>query len=268
MVAGTVILALIILGSTEFIDFTLIYIAIWFTGAGIASWNDSLDHVEDAIAHPERPIPSGAISIQKAKAMGSILIVFGFLAGLIISFSAFLLILVSTIIGILYSLTTKKILLLKNFTVIFSGILVLISLPEIYNLSATNDYYFYFIPSISLLLFSYEVLKDIHDIEGDSKVGIKTIVSVINPVRSAIFAVSLFVFSCLLMAYSFYSNEYYLESAISGITALVIIIPGYKIRKNPSPEISEVLRYAIVSIVLVSLSIVGFLLLNRNISNS
>ena len=160
--------------------------------------------------------------------------------------------------------TTKKILFLKNLTVIISGVVVLLILPIIYNLQ-TDTIYGIFVFSISLLLFSYEILKDIHDIEGDRAVGIKTIVMITSPSTTAKIATSLFMSSCLLISLAFFTKNYLLEATISFATAFIILIPSFNLIKSPSQQNSEKLRYVIVSIILISLTIVGGLLLNRNL---
>lgn len=264
MIAGTVIMALIMMGSTSFLDFSLIAITVWFAGAGIACWNDSLDFTEDQISHPERPIPKGEISLSRAKLLGTTNLIIAFAISLLISFDATILIILTSIVGIGYSFTTKKLLLLKNLTVIFSAIVVLLALPKIYNFK-TDWLFSIFVIAISLLLFSYEILKDIHDVEGDMAVGIKTVVMVTSPSTTAKISTLLFMGSCIIMGISFYSKGYIVESSISFVTALLILIPGYKLVENPSKENSEVMRYVIVSIILISLTIVGSLLLNRNL---
>ena len=137
-------------------------------------------------------------------------------------------------------------------------------LPEIYNLE-TDTLYSIFILSISLLLFSYEILKDIHDIEGDKAVGIRTFVMITSPSTTSKISIGLFMSSCILMSIGFFSKRYFLEAAISFITAFVLLIPASKLIKNPSPQNSEIIRYVIVTIILGSLTIVAGLLLNRNL---
>ncbi|MHA2031272.1 MAG: UbiA family prenyltransferase [Candidatus Kariarchaeaceae archaeon] len=265
MIAGSVIMALILLGSTNFSDFILISVAIWLTGAGISSWNDSLDVKEDTISHPNRPIPSGRVTIRAARLLGSTFVIIGIIFGFYISVKAGILIIGSSFVGIIYSLSTKRFLFLKNLTVIISGVVVLALIPDIFNLNK-NFTYNYFIVSISILLFSYEVLKDIHDIEGDAEAGINTIIVQTSPNTGAKLSTSLFVSSCLIMSFAFADIEYYTESLISVITAFLILIPAKNLIDDPSPSNSEKLRYVIVSIILISLSIVGLLILNRNLS--
>lgn len=265
MIAGTVIMALIMMGSTNYVDFSQIAITIWFAGAGIACWNDALDIEEDRISHPERPIPKGEISLFLAKILGTVHLVISISFSIFISFEAGILIIVSTIVGVGYSVTTKRFLFLKNFTVIISGIVILLALPRIYNFE-TDSFYSIFVLSISLLLFSYEILKDIHDIEGDKAVGIKTFVMLTSPSTTSKFSVVLFISSCMLMSLGFFSKRYFLEGIISFVTAFILLIPASKLINNPSPKNSEIMRYVIVSIILVSLTIIAGLLLNRNIN--
>ena len=266
MISGTVIMALILLGSTNYSDFVIIATAIWFAGASISSWNDSLDVIEDKISHPNRPISSGIISISVARGVGSSFAVFSILVAFFISIHASLLILVNLVIGISYSLTTKRFILFKNLTVILSGIFVLMSLPLVFDLAIESNYY-YFITSIALLLFSYEVLKDIHDIEGDMKIGINTIAIHTTPKSAAILSGSLFIASCLIMAYSFAKLKYYPESIISVFTTFIIFIPIRHLIQDPTPKNSEVMRYVIVGLILFALSFVGGLILMRNLES-
>lgn len=264
MISGTVIMGLILLGSTNLLDFLLIASAIWFAGAGISSWNDSLDIHEDKVSHPNRPITSGKISIALAQKVGTLLCFISLIVSYLLSIQAVLLVFVNLIIGIGYSLSTKRFILFKNLTVILSGIFVLVSLPYVFDLEIRSDYS-YFVLSIALLLFSYEVLKDVHDIDGDTAVGINTIAIQTSPKIAAVLSSSLFVLSCLVMAYNFAKLKYYPESLISIITILFILLPINKLIKDPTPRNSESMRYVIVGLILIGLSIVGGLIFLRNL---
>jgi geranylgeranylglycerol-phosphate geranylgeranyltransferase len=256
---------LIMTGQNDIIFLLLIGITIWFTNAGITSWNDSLDLKEDSISHPERPIPSGLISVREARFIGSVLFSFALAFAYLIDVIVVYFILGAIIIGISYSILSKKQFLLKNFTVTISILLGLISsLLLLTSVESVPIYIFIF--SIALLISGYEIIKDFHDVEGDNKAGIDTI-----PLRygfkfASYSAFSLFVLSCVLMLGALVLLNYDIEAIITLITTIVIAFPLIWLIKNPLPANAEDVRKLVIIIIGIALTSITILVYFRSIS--
>ncbi|MHA2340054.1 MAG: UbiA prenyltransferase family protein [Candidatus Hodarchaeales archaeon] len=265
LLSGTWIALFIITGQNNIIFLLIVGITVWLTNAGITSWNDSLDIKEDSISHPERPIPSGLISVKEARFIGSVLFGLALVFSYFISEIAIFYILGAIIIGISYSIFSKKQFLAKNLTVtisIFLGLLIGVQLFSSINSSSI----YIFIASIALLLSGYEIIKDFYDVEGDSKAGIDTI-----PLRygfnvASYSAFILFVLSCLLMFGALLLLNYDVESYITLITTLVISFPLLWLIRNPSPANAEAVRKIVIIIIGIALTLVTFLVYFRSIS--
>lgn len=141
------------------------------TGAGNAI-NDYFDHKIDAVNKPDRPIPSGRISLKNALIYSIAL----FIAGIIIAFLINLLLgiiaLLSSLLMIYYARTLKTKCLVGNFSIsfltglcfIFGGIAVGQIMVSIY----LGFYAF-------LMTMAREIVKDMEDLEGDKLEGATTL---------------------------------------------------------------------------------------------
>jgi geranylgeranylglycerol-phosphate geranylgeranyltransferase len=265
LLSGMWIALLIMTGQNDIIFLSLIGITIWSTNAGITSWNDSLDLKEDSISHPERPIPSGLISVREARFIGSVLFSFALTIAYLIDVLVVYFILGAIIIGISYSIFSKKQFLLKNFTVTISILLGLISSLVLFT-SVNSAPIYIFIFSIVLLISGYEIIKDFHDVEGDNKAGIDTI-----PLRygfniASYSAFLLFILSCLLMFVALVLLNYDIEAIITLITTIIISFPLIWLIKNPLPANAEDVRKLVIIIMGIALTSITILVYFRSIS--
>lgn len=260
LIAGTGVLALIMLGKVEYSLFILIYFLLLLGSMGIFSLNDSFDINEDRVAHPERPIISGKIKIKEARITGVILILGSIVLSILINDKITLTVLVGVIIGVTYSFTSKSRFLfiapMKNIVVASTTGLVLIALP--WGLEVDNSaVYGYFSASMVILLFSYEMLKDIRDVTGDIKAGYNTLPILKGIKFSSVTSQILFSISCIVMALGFYLNDFTIEFIIALITSLIIIFPYVPLFRNPDPHQSDLTRYFVVLILFSSLGIIS-----------
>ncbi len=141
------------------------------TGAG-NSINDYFDYKIDAINKPERPIPSGRISLNKAGfyslALLSIGTILAFIIGLLPGFIALL----TSFLMVYYAYRLKKKLLIGNIvisfltglTFVFGGVIVGEILTSIF---------LGFFPFLTTI--AREIIKDMEDVEGDRMEGAKTL---------------------------------------------------------------------------------------------
>lgn len=132
--------------------------------------NDIVDRKSDAIAHPERALVSGKVTLVEAILFMLTLVLFSLCCGYAVSPTIGHATLIPLLILTLYSLFLKGTPLAGNITV--SG---LIAYTLLYGaLGGTLTPLFFPALLASLSNFSREIIKDIHDKKGDLAAGIST----------------------------------------------------------------------------------------------
>ncbi len=172
MAAGATILGYWISGvSLHLLSFLLLIIAT-ITAIGFGNViNDILDLNTDRINHPDRPLPKGELTIRAATIYSVVLCCISLFCALLVSTSHFIATLVPIVLLIVYSFFLKGTPLSGNFLV---GILV--AYPLIYGGIGGSNFNHLIIPALLAFLLNIgrEIIKDIHDKEGDSATGIVT----------------------------------------------------------------------------------------------
>lgn len=171
MAVIAVLLIMLITGNFTLGAFLACFVVFIITGGGNAV-NDYFDHKIDTINKPERPIPSGRISLKAAGiyslslfATGTIL---AFTIGILPGIVAFL----TSVLLIYYAYSLKTKILMGNITVsfltgicfVFGGLVVGEIITSIY----LGFYAF-------LMTMAREIVKDMEDTVGDKKEGAKTL---------------------------------------------------------------------------------------------
>ncbi len=143
-----------------------------FTAASGNIINDYFDIEIDKINRPERPLPSKKISIRSALNFYLTLVFLSVVISFQINFEAFLIVVITQTILFLYSFKLKNIVLIGNITVSF-----LAGFAFIFGGIAVDNYIYAIIPAVFAFLITLirELIKDIEDIPGDDKLGIKTL---------------------------------------------------------------------------------------------
>ncbi|MFX1259317.1 MAG: geranylgeranylglycerol-phosphate geranylgeranyltransferase [Promethearchaeota archaeon] len=156
--------------------------------------NDVYDIEIDRINRPERPIPSGAVSLKQAKILFFLTLGIGFMLSIIhclifmLSGLTIILAIFFGFIGWLYSAWGKKQGFIGNIIVSISFSIGLIY-GAILNSSIIPLYiYFFFLTSFFLLL-SREIVKGCEDIEGDKIKGVKTLAIKIGTKKAIVFSI-------------------------------------------------------------------------------
>ncbi|MBU7013647.1 MAG: geranylgeranylglycerol-phosphate geranylgeranyltransferase [Theionarchaea archaeon] len=134
--------------------------------------NDYFDYDIDSINKPQRPLPSGAVTRRNACIFA--LLLFG-LAFLFIAFTNWICILIgypAIALIFVYSWKLKRSPLSGNFVVAF-----LTSLTLVYGGAAAGKVLLVSMLAVSAFFanFSREIAKDIEDIEGDQRLGSRTL---------------------------------------------------------------------------------------------
>jgi geranylgeranylglycerol-phosphate geranylgeranyltransferase len=211
------------------------------TGAGNVI-NDYFDHKIDAINRPQRPIPSGRISLKNAKIYGLLLFLIAILLGLAITsitgfILPFIIVVVNSLIMYLYAHRFKKLTLIGNISVayltgscfIFGG-----SIIGEYKISLFLSFFAF------MMTLARELVKDMEDIKGDQEEKAKTFPIIYGLKKSAVLA-GIFILiptilSPILYIYKIF-NLYYILILI--IAIILFLIATYKILLNQETKTSH-----------------------------
>ncbi|MDR1819585.1 MAG: UbiA family prenyltransferase [Methanobrevibacter sp.] len=246
------IIALILIGIIEkSIDMPLLIgiLAVFLATGGGNVINDFYDYKIDHINRPERPIPSGKISLKNAKnyslSLFTIAIVLGIIISIMVnSYLPCILVILNCVVMYYYGYSLKRILLIGNISVayltgscfIFGGLI----LGKIYIPLFLSFFAF-------MMTLSREIVKDMEDIEGDKlenantfpiKYGLKnssilTLISILVPtfISPTLYFIKIF-------------NIYYL--IVLSIAIILFLVSAYKIMinqdKNTSHEVSKLIK--------------------------
>ncbi len=172
--------------------------------AGTMVFNDIQDVQVDRVNSPDRPIPSGKVTIREAYGLSIVLsalalIVLSALAlisSLVLGILTFLTALVALALMAYYNTHGKKTGLLGNVVVSFN-----VALPFFFGGLAVNSLrplLFIFFLLAFLANTAREVAKGIADVAGDSSKGVTTIAVTQGPKRAAELAAAFFVVAVLL----------------------------------------------------------------------
>ncbi|WP_459839846.1 UbiA family prenyltransferase [Halanaerocella petrolearia] len=194
--------------------------------------NDFFDIEVDRVNAPNRPLPSGLISLSTAIVFTIIITLIGLVASFFINRLAVFLYIIFWVIGFLYNWKLKEKGLLGNLfvsssvaiTIILGGIVV----GELWNNTIL-------IFSIMVFIFNLgeEIAADAMDIEGDKKRNIKSIAILIGRKNALYISFSLFVFEIVLsflpVILGFFGISYLI---IISLTDIMILFLGIKLIKS------------------------------------
>ncbi|TMI47057.1 hypothetical protein E6H17_07350 [Candidatus Bathyarchaeota archaeon] len=162
--------------------------------AGTMVFNDIQDVQVDRVNSPNRPIPSGKVTVRQAYGLSVVFSAFALLSSLVLL--TFLTALVALALMAYYNTHGKKTGLLGNVVVSFN-----VALPFFFGGLAVNSLrplLFIFFLLAFLANTAREVAKGIADVAGDSSKGIMTIAVTQGPKRAAELAAAFFFVAVLL----------------------------------------------------------------------
>jgi geranylgeranylglycerol-phosphate geranylgeranyltransferase len=211
------------------------------TSAGFAL-NDYFDRESDAIIKPQRPIPSGALSLRQVMAISSFLFVLGLILAFLINWLSLEILLIDSILLIIYSAFVKK---KSGFAAnILVGILT--GTAFVYGeATISND-----LSLISLSLYPIafgtiggNILRDILSREGDSKIGYPTLPQRIGNTSSEKVAAVFFTATGVLAPLPYILGKfsvYYLPLIL--LWSALLIYSSIRLVKSPS-TVENVRKY-------------------------
>jgi len=204
-------------------------LGLWFLVAFANAHNDIADFEIDKINRPERPLPSGKISIKAAYGLLGILsfftMFFSILAGMKFAFLFF----IASLLSIAYNRFLKGLPLVGNFTVaLLSTTPVVIPIIN-FGLPQTELSIIAFFAF--MLTFVREITKDIEDMEGDKSQNLKTfpLLAGINLSLSLVFLCQ---FQCLMLLALFKPILLVGVAPFFALSAIFAILKKWRLSQN------------------------------------
>lgn len=203
------------------------------TGAG-NSINDYFDHKIDAINKPQRPIPSGRISLRNALIYSIALFVIGIIIAFAINLLLGMIALLSSFLMIYYARDLKTKCLIGNISIsfltglcfVFGGIAVNQIMVSIY----LGFYAF-------LMTMAREIVKDMEDLQGDKEEGATTLPIVYGKKTSSIVAAFFMIFASVTSPILYFLGIFSIFYLIILIVAIIIFLKeAISILKDQSTE--------------------------------
>lgn len=170
----------------------------FFISASIMISNDIIDIEIDRVNNPDRPLPSGLISITEAKILMITYIILGLIFSIQLTIYNFFIALGFWILGLAYNKHLKRRGFVGNLVVSAS-----VAIPFIYGSIGVFGYPTQLSLVFALLAFlantGREIIKGIIDLEGDRKYDVKTLAVTYGPFKASVIA-ALFIFASILLS--------------------------------------------------------------------
>jgi geranylgeranylglycerol-phosphate geranylgeranyltransferase len=160
-------------------EIALGFLSVFFISAAALILNDYFDIESDKINAPYRPLPAGLVTEQDVVLLSIVVTILGFLISYLISLEALLVIILVWAVGFLYNWRFKKVGFIGNLmvsfsvgmTFIFGGITVGKSFEPIV---------WFFAIILMLVDLGEEIAADAMDIEGDRRIGSRSVALVLG----------------------------------------------------------------------------------------
>ena len=239
------IILIAIIDKTVSIPIVLAMITVFFETAAGNVINDYFDYNIDLVNKPERPIPSGRISLENGKRYAYLLFAAGTVCGFLIShltsnWIPFIIVLIADVVLYLYAYKLKTTPLIGNLAVgfmtgfgfVFGGFTI--NNPDIVVTSIFLGFFAF------VMTTAREIIKDIEDVEGDKKDGAKTLPIMIGKKTPAILATILIIIDCalcpLLYVYHIFGVLYL---AVIAIAVIIFIYSAILILKSQEEHVAH-----------------------------
>lgn len=231
MAVIAVILVMLISGNFNLNAFLACLVVFMVIGGGNAI-NDYFDHKIDAINKPNRPIPSGRISLKSAGIYSLALFAVGTIIAFIIGFLPGIIALSTSILLILYAYNLKKMLLIGNIEVSFLTGLTFVFGGVVMGAVETSIYLGFF---AFLMTMAREIVKDMEDAEGDKEEGATTLPIVYGMRSSSILAASFMVVASIASPVLYFVGIFNIIYLVPLFAAIVVfLVSAVSILKDQS----------------------------------
>lgn len=220
MAVIAVILVAIISGNFT-LDVLLACVVVFIvTGAG-NSINDYFDHKIDAINKPERPIPSGRITLKTAGIYSISLFIIGIITAFTINLLLGIIALLSTLLMVYYAYDLKGRCIIGNLSISFlTGLCFVfggVAAGEIITSIYLGFYAF-------LMTMAREIVKDMEDVEGDKEEGATTFPIIYGNKKASILAAFFMIISSLTSPILYYLGIFNIVYLIILLIAIIVFL--------------------------------------------
>jgi len=230
-------------------------------GAGAFALNDYLDvEVDRRNKRMDRPLVRGDLSPKIALASFFIVVPLGLLCSIAVSIHCFLVALFTAFFAVIYDVWVKKLKLLGNFYIAY-----MMAIPFVFGgLAASSIPVGVFVLAAMAYLsgFGREVMKDILDLPGDAKSGIRSFPSVFGEKRSRMLSSATFVGAVALSPVPFilgsspyFMDPFYLAPVLVADLIFVFVVFSLVMGKG-----EDLRRYRGMTLIAMVIGLVGFLL--------
>ncbi len=235
LVAGIAVLLGVLVAGVGLTPVMLLLVLAVFciTGAGNAV-NDYCDRGIDAINRPERPIPSGAVSIGGAALYSAVLFLSGIICAAFVHPLCFGFACVNSILLVAYAARLKGVPLAGNLVVSYlAGSIFLFG-----GAAGGLDGILLNLPLAGIVFFpmmAREILKDAEDIEGDREGGARTlpmVIGVLTSCRVASVLAAGAVFLSILPIVPWWGVWYLVTIALADVIILAAVVSSLGCAKS------------------------------------
>ncbi|MFP3228105.1 MAG: UbiA family prenyltransferase [Caldisphaera sp.] len=220
--------------------------------------NDIIDINIDRVNNPNRPLPSGRVSLDKAYLMFYLFTILGLIFSVLTGIMTFLIALISYFIAILYNRKGKKSGFIGNIMVAYSMGVPLLYGAAIINKLNLNIMIYWLM--IFLSGIAREITKGISDVEGDKIAGVKTLAVIFGRRTAAVIAFIFYAIAVSLSPLPVIMNKVYPIIYIIPISIVDIIFIASSIFTiiKPTKEIST--KNKNISLIAMLIGLLGFLI--------
>ena len=241
-----VVLGGYVAGTGAWDKIALAALATLLAAASANAWNDYRDIDIDRINQPQRPLPSGMVSLRAALIFSIVLAALSIVLAALISPVALAIAAGSIILLYIYSVWLKSTILLGNATVALISALS----PIFGGVAAGNVGPSLWLGAIILVgIFGREVLKTLADYEGDKAHNVRTISTAVGPRAARTIFYFLLGATAIVMMAPYLAGHYqpiYAWIVALGVfpVAIYVIIRVTRERSGPQLErLSQLLKY-------------------------
>lgn len=263
MMGAIAIILIAIIDRSLNLPIILAMLAVFFETAAGNVINDYFDYQIDLINKPERPIPSGRISLKNGRNYGYLLFLLGTVCGFLISYLTnnwipFIIVLIADVALYLYAYKLKSTPLIGNLTVgfmtgfgfVFGGFTL--NNPTIISTSIFLGFFAF------VMTTARELVKDIEDMEGDKSEGAKTLPILYGEKLTSFLAFILIVIDCALCPLLYYYNVFgfYYLIVIAIAVILFIYSAALIIRNQDRITAGKVSKYLKIGMLIAFVSFI------------
>lgn len=173
----------------DVLSVTTLLLSFYFSWMFAVSINDIADEKIDLISNSSRPLITKTVSIDNMRQVSIIFLLASLIGGFLAGYYAFFLILTFTTLYYIYSAPPTRYKQIPFFSSFIIGLCVLSEVMSGFFLISASKLISAFpiktIVAIVISVFLWSNIRDLKDIEGDSKEGIKTIPVLFGPVWGA-----------------------------------------------------------------------------------